>query len=809
MSVVPIRYARGNVLLGHRGEASAIYRLPTVSYGLLPDSEKWAWLWTMARLAFYAQADMSVWRVQRRWPAEGYVAQAEGLVDPRYQDPEKWREFLQGHVAHIAELDAHQPEVYLRVAQRTPRAPGMLRSFDQAYRRVSDAFGVAPDAPIMERAIATLLDEEERLLDRVLRTLPAARRMTTREMQWLCRRAAVRHVAEPNLDPWWQPNAMVVHTEHGLQFKPRASDFRRLFNAAIRREDDHLIVRGEEALTYQAFLTLGALPDEVEFPGAQAELLFRPLDNLPFPVDAAMHCRWIANQKALAEVTKAIIDAENALQEAAEAAQTPDHRQALSPELGRELKAYLESEGRPPMLDTTISFAVGADSHAELERRVDAVREQFTGVQLHRPAGLQEKLYHDHLLRPGGGTVADYYEMQTLEQFGMLMPIATRDVGTRRGPYFAHTVVNGRARNPVKIDLTEPAANAMPTGVYMAGRQGSGKTHAALILSAVAGAMRGSYVLTADPGPDHYITRLPEFAGESATIGLEANEDYRGELDPLIVTPPELREEIAISYYLDVLPDSRDKGDWETELTAAVKACTTEGSGSLALLEHLANGNAAAQELGRRLTPVSQSGLGILAFGYGAGARGFEDIKRITTITMANLALPSPDTPRDQYDRRERISVATFKLVAAKMMWLVQHDRSIHKVVVLDEAWALPPSLLDKLLRLGRKENATVIVCSQTVIELSQAMRALFGMYFLFGVNSPEEAARGLELLGLDAGDPALVGRLVDKRTFAKGRGLHRDLEGRVAEIQVDAVYSHILRALNTNPSAPREAIVV
>lgn len=818
-SGTPLRYARDNVLFGNDGQAAALYRLPSVSYALLPDSDKWAWLWTMAGLAFHAKADLSIWRVQRRWPADDYVPQAEGLVDARYQDPETWREFLAGHTPHIARLESHLPEVYLRISQRSAaqrgNRRGMLRSLDHAYRRVSEAFGVGPDAPIMESEIASLLEDEELLLDRVRRSLPAARRATPRELQWLCRRAAVRHVAEPQLDPWWQPNAMVMHSEEGLGFVPRSSDFTRLFNAAITREDDHLVIRGEEARTYQAFLTLGSMPDEVEFPGAQAEMMFRPLESLGFPVDAAMHCRWIANKKALSEVRKAVIDAENAVTEASTSTHTPDDRKILNPEIGRALEAYLKSEGRPPMLDASISFAVSADNLAELKRRTNALREQFTGVVLHQPAGLQERLYYEHLVRPGGSTLTDYNEMLTLEQFGMLMPLATRDVGSRRGPYVGYTVASGRPRSPVKLDLTAPSADALPTSIYLAGRQGSGKTNGALIFAHVAGAMRGSYVLTADPGPDHYITRLPELEGDTAVIGLDAQERYRGMLDPLVVTPEPLREEIAIDYYLDILPDSRDKGAWETELTQAVKAVMREDTcrGSLAVIEHLRNGNEAARELARPLTLISESGLGILAFGDGSNARGFDDIARVTTITMANLELPAANVPREQYDRRGRLAVATFKLVGAYIMWLVTHDRTVHKVVVLDEAWtfletAAGRQLLDKLVRLGRKFNTTVIICSQTIGDLGE-LKKLIGMYFIFGVNSPEEASQALALIGLDPDDKGLCARLADKQQFAKGRCLHRDLEGRVAEMQVDAVYPHILQTLNTTPSPPKEGLEV
>jgi len=810
MNSAPLRYARENVIFGADGRAAAMYRLPTVSYALLPDEAKHAWKWTVAGLVLAAQADVSIYRVQRRWPTEGYVAQAEGLVDAQYQDPGAWRAFLESHRPRLDELESHLPEVYLRVALPAPPAGGMRDGVDRVYRRLCGTFGAPTGAPISQRRIEQIMDAESLMLDAVRRSLPGAEPMSTRELQWLCRRAAVRHVAEPALDEHWAPNALLTvdPAGDGALWEPRDSDFLPLFHATIRREQDHVVVRGYEAESYQAFLTLGTLPGVVEFPGAQAELLFRTLDALPFPVDAVIHGTYIANRKALSEVNKAVIDAENALDEASTGHHAPDELQYLNPELARALKTYLQSENQPPMLDATISYAIGAPNLAELRRRVRALAGQFNAVAIHHPAGLQAHLYCDHLPRPDGGAVGDYRQMLTIEQFGMLMPIATRDVGSRRGPYSGYTVANGRARSPVKTNLLAAAADALPTSVYLAGRQGSGKTLGAQLLAYQA-AMRGSFVITADPSPtpDHHITEL--FAGESEVIGLDAKAEYRGTLDPLVVAPEELREEIAVDYYLGVLDQPRP--GWETELTRAVRAVRRDpggGGGSLAVLERLGAGNDSAREVASALEVVSDVGLGLLGFGdgNGAGARAFGDIKRVTTIRMGNLALPGPDVARAQYGRRERMAVATFRLVVAYIMWLVTRDRAIHKVVILDEAWALPIELLSRLVRLGRKFNTTVLICSQTISDLGE-LKSLIGMYFIFGVNDsnddpdfPGEAQRAVALIGLDPRDAALCARLADRRQFAKGRCLHRDLQGRVADMQIDPVDPEVLRALKTEP---------
>ena len=158
---------------------------------------------------------------------------------------------------------------------------------------------------------------------------------------------------------------------------------------------------------------------------------------------------------------------------------------------------------------------------------------------------------------------------------------------------------------------------------------------------------------------------------------------------------------------------------------------------------------------------------------------------------------------RADYDQAERLGVATLKLIAAYAMRLVSGDRSTHKVVLFDEAWFLLASrdgrrLIDRLNRLGRAENATLILATQQLADVGD-IENLIGTRLIFGQETVAEARRALELLGLDAGDRALVERL---RGYRRGRCLLRDIDDRVAEVQIDPVHEHLLEVLDT----PRRA---
>ena len=121
-------------------------------------------------------------------------------------------------------------------------------------------------------------------------------------------------------------------------------------------------------------------------------------------------------------------------------------------------------------------------------------------MSLHRPLGLQPALFLDHLPRPDGGTVRDYADVLTIEQFGALMPVGTHLAGSERGVLLGRTVSGGS--RPVKFDITEASRTGRPPSMLLAGTLGSGKTIAAELLAFQA-ERRGSLVVDVDPKPDH------------------------------------------------------------------------------------------------------------------------------------------------------------------------------------------------------------------------------------------------------------------------------------------------------------------
>ncbi|MBS1886101.1 MAG: ATP-binding protein [Actinobacteria bacterium] len=609
----PLRYARSNVLIGPGGEAAALYRVETSSYPFLPVAEKWALLHRLERLLAVVGADISIWRVARSWPADRHAAELAWLADPRHADEERWRAYLEDRQRRLAELDSHVPEVYLAISLgEGRRAGGALRSLGRARRRLEELSGVGAPRPIPASELRGLAEAERRALERAASTLPL-HRASTAELRWLLCRAACRGLDEPPVEEGWEPDALILGGgEGGPTYEPLSSDLWSLAGAPMCEPTGRppsLVVESERGDSHQAFLCLGPLAEEAHFPGA-AELLFAPLEGAG-PVDAVLHADLVANREALGQVRRRVLDTEHAWREQASGSPTgPDAQAEEDRELAREYEATLSSVARPPMLRGSVSLAVGAADPETLEARVTALRERYGEVELHRPRGLQHALFLEHLPRPDGGAVPDYRRQMTTEQVAAMVPTATAAVGSPGGVYLGYDPV---ALRPVGFDPTEAPRDSRPSAVLLTGTLGSGKTIAAQTI-AHAALLRGSLVIDFDPKPDHRLAGLPGLEGEVEVLELSGDPRHRGKLDPLRIGLPELREELASSYLLELLPDPPPS--WELAIDRAVRDAVRAGEESLRyVVERLRRSEAAgAREAAEALEVVSDFGLARLGF---------------------------------------------------------------------------------------------------------------------------------------------------------------------------------------------------
>ena len=157
----------------------------------------------------------------------------------------------------------------------------------------------------------------------------------------------------------------------------------------------HLEIESEAASRARRCSSADSLPEERDFPGPEAELMFTPLD-LEFPVDACLHCEYLPNRRRPAAGAQAhgrrrpdVARGESPGEHGA----SPDAEDR--PADARELQRRLGGSDHPPLLRSALTYVVAsAAGEEELEERIERLRSEVgPRIELHRPLGAQHQVF--------------------------------------------------------------------------------------------------------------------------------------------------------------------------------------------------------------------------------------------------------------------------------------------------------------------------------------------------------------------------------------------------------------------------------
>ena len=803
MSPSPYYFLHGNLCFRAVDEVWAAYRLDGESYPGLSAKRKLELKDRLEAFAYYVESDFQLLRIAREWSASEYLERAEATLDPRRGHPGRFRALLERHRDELAARTVLRPEIYLLVRLGGPaRSTEAGERLGELWRSASRALGLSDGRGIGRRRLEELRRAEERTFDRVLDYLPCERARSG-ELARIVRTAYSRGIGELGVDPHWRPQALWVEASaegEEPRFEPYEHDLLRLHDSRVTVEGRSLRIESELGRSHQAMLVVGALPDESRFPGPDAELLFAPLE-VAFPVDATLHCEFLANAPAQKLARKRAVDAA-----AQEKEESLGHLGASPASEGRsddarELQARLGGSDRPPLLRAAITLAVAAPSEVLLEERVERLRAEYGRIALHRPLGEQRRLFLGAM--PAQPFPCPEYKAHLLpEQVGAMVPTAIAHAGSEIGPYIAHALSGSRA--PVLFDLGEASQQNRPPTVLLSGSLGSGKTIALETLLYHAFLQGSSPIVDIDPKGDHRLDRLPGLREAIETIELSPDERYRGLLDPMRVAAPDVREGATSSFLLAILPQVPPA--WETEVHRAVAAANGAGARTTAeVLEALAGQpSEAAREVRDALEVHLDAGFARLGYGRAGDEPPAVGDAQVVSIRIRNLLGGEPGLARSEMRGDERAAQAVLRLVCDYALRLCSADQSTHSVLALDEAWALladrqGAAMLERFSRVGRSMRITPILASQIVGD-AEALEPLVGTYFAFGVEREAEARRALSLLRLDPDDDASRERLLHYR---QGRCYLLDHQGRTLPVQVDPG-PELLATLDTTPGKGR-----
>ena len=591
-------------------------------------------------------------------------------------------------------------------------------------------------------------------------------------------------------------------------------DLIRPTRCVIEESQRYLRLEHEDKESYVSYFTVNAIVGELDFPSS--EIFYFQQQQFTFPVDTSMNVEIVENRKALTTVRnkkKELKDLDNhAYQAGSETSSNVVDALDSVDELETDLDQTKES-----MYKLSYVIRVSAPDLDELKRRCDEVKDFYDdlNVKLVRPAGDMLGL-HSEFLPASKRYINDYVQYVKSDFLAGLGFGATQQLGETTGIYMGYSVDTGRnvylqpslASQGVKGTVTNALASAF------VGSLGGGKSFCNNLLVYYA-VLFGGQALLLDPKSErgNWKETLPEIAHEINIVNLTSDKDNAGLLDPFVIMK---NVKDAESLAIDILTfltgiSSRD-GEKFPVLRKAVRSVTQSDSRGLL---HVID------ELRREDTPISRNiadhidsftdyDFAHLLFSDGTVENAISLDNQINIIQVADLVLPDKDTTFEEYTTIELLSVSMLIVISTFALDFIHSDRSIFKIVDLDEAWAFlnvaqGETLSNKLVRAGRAMQAGVYFVTQSAYDVSkESLKNNIGLKFAFRSTDINEIKQTLEFFGIDKDDENNQKRL---RDLENGQCLLQDLYGRVGVVQIHPVFEELLHAFDTRPPVQRNEV--
>ena len=591
-------------------------------------------------------------------------------------------------------------------------------------------------------------------------------------------------------------------------------DLIRPTRCVIEESQRYLRLEHEDKESYVSYFTVNAIVGELDFPSS--EIFYFQQQQFTFPVDTSMNVEIVENRKALTTVRnkkKELKDLDNhAYQAGSETSSNVVDALDSVDELETDLDQTKES-----MYKLSYVIRVSAPDLDELKRRCDEVKDFYDdlNVKLVRPAGDMLGL-HSEFLPASKRYINDYVQYVKSDFLAGLGFGATQQLGETTGIYMGYSVDTGRnvylqpslASQGIKGTVTNALASAF------VGSLGGGKSFCNNLLVYYA-VLFGGQALLLDPKSErgNWKETLPEIAHEINIVNLTSDKDNAGLLDPFVIMK---NVKDAESLAIDILTfltgiSSRD-GEKFPVLRKAVRSVTQSDSRGLL---HVID------ELRREDTPISRNiadhidsftdyDFAHLLFSDGTVENAISLDNQLNIIQVADLVLPDKDTTFEEYTTIELLSVSMLIVISTFALDFIHSDRSIFKIVDLDEAWAFlnvaqGETLSNKLVRAGRAMQAGVYFVTQSSGDVSkESLKNNIGLKFAFRSTDVNEIKQTLEFFGIDKDDENNQKRL---RDLENGQCLLQDLYGRVGVVQIHPVFEELLHAFDTRPPVQRNEV--
>lgn len=604
----------------------------------------------------------------------------------------------------------------------------------------------------------------------------------------------------------------------------RKQAFYELQNAEIEEYDQktlkmYKMVDEEIEESYVQYLVADKMRPHSLHPGS--EWMFHLQNRLRFPVAVSIKAGLLRNDQIIKNLSNVRLAYEDQREEARKGESDVD----LSTHKAESGAIQMESrftETGYPAYGCSFVFRVSAKDKDQLRVRVDELKREMQSFGMHLLSPYGEMIsYFMEFIPTSPRLNSDYIQYVEPTKLAGMMFGATTNIGDNRGFYIGQTL---KLNRPVfiKPDLAAKAYEGVNNVVdslamMVAGMTGKGKSFWANLYTYLS-VLTGSRALIVDPKGDRkkWAEGLPFIPKEFISVWtLGADERDAGCLDPF-------RTSVSVSEAKDIALDIMSflcdlklgdvgftrlseavehEGDQPDPCLAGVLAYFRKQLENTEITERHRN---ATQDIIETFETLKRTQLARLLFGEkGQDYRVLEVTKPLQVLMVQNLKLPrGTKTPRPIEKISEAILIS---ITSFTKQYMLEQDRSIHKVIMQDEAKTIENSAegknqMDFIVRMGRHYNTTLVKGTQNATDYDEDVSNM-GMKFCFALQKLEEAEEMLKFFGLPV-TPANVEYL---NSLDRGTALFQDIYGRVAAVRIHPVYKEIEEAFDSSTATQED----
>lgn len=407
----------------------------------------------------------------------------------------------------------------------------------------------------------------------------------------------------------------------------------------IEEKQRYIKIQQEESTTYVAYLTINTIISELDFPNS--EIFYYQQQQFSFPVDTSMNVEIVANKKALTTVSNKKKELKDLDSHAWQNDNETGTNVIEALETVNELESTLD-QSKESMYKLSYVIRVSATNFEELKRRCNEVKDFYDNLNIKLVCPFGDMLgLHGEFYPASKRYMNDYIQYVTSDFLAGLGFGATQKLGEDEGIYIGYNLDTGRnvylkpslASQGVKGSVT----NAL--SVAFVGSLGGGKSFS-----------------------NNMIVYYSVLFGSQAVIV-----DPKGERGSWKETLPEIKEEINIVNL------------------------TSEERGLYRVIEELKKENTAVSiSIADHIESFTDYDFAHLLFSDGKikQSQSISLEKQLNIIQIADLVLPDKETSFEEYTTMELLSVSMLIVISTFALDFIHTDRSIFKIVDLDEAWS-------------------------------------------------------------------------------------------------------------------------